>query len=117
MSVPGTFPRRGDVYWIDFGAPRGGEIGKTRPSVIVSNDTSNRHSNRVQVVPLTSNTHRVYPSEALVHLSGRPSKAMADQIATAAKERLGNYIATLSAEDMYDVERAIVVQLDLNGLR
>jgi len=42
---------------------------------------------------------------------------MADQIATAAKERLGNYIATLSAEDMYDVERAIVVQLDLNGLR
>jgi len=115
MIAPGAFPRRGDVYWVDFDAPRGGEIGKTRPGIIVSNDASNRHSNRVQVVPLTSNTSRVYPGEALVQVGGRASKAMADQIATAAKERMGNYIASLSAEDMRQVERAIVLQLDLNG--
>ena len=116
MNAPDAFPRRGEVYWVDFTQARGGEIGKTRPAIIVSNDVSNRYNNRVQVIPLTSNTARVYPSDALVQVSGRSSKAVANQITTATKERLGNYISTLSTDDMRQVERVIVLQLDLNGV-
>ncbi len=58
----------------------GGEIEKQRPAVIVSNDPANKHLNRVQVVPLTSNIDKLFPSEAYVMLNGKQNKAIADQL-------------------------------------
>lgn len=91
----------------------GGEIQKRRPAVIISNDAANRFLNRVQVVPLTSKTERLYPSEAYVEIQGRRRKAMADQIATVAKERLSKRMGRLSASDISLVEQALRVQLAL----
>ena len=56
--------RRSEVCWVDFEPARGGEIRKTRTSLIGSNDVANANLNRLQVVPLTSNSGRLYPSEA-----------------------------------------------------
>lgn len=104
---------RGEVWWVDFDASRGGEIRKRRPAVIVSNDAANKYLNRVQVVPMTSKIDRVYPSEAVVTLRRRRSKAMADQLTTVSKERLMNRLGKLAPPDMRQVERAVRVQLDL----
>ncbi len=68
-----------------------------------------------QVVPLTSSMERIYPSEAVVIVNDRPSKAMADQLTTVSKQRLRNQAGVLSADDIWKVERAVRVQLGLMG--
>lgn len=105
--------RRGDVYWISFDPSIGGEIRKRRPAVIVSNNAANEALNRIQVVPLTGNAGRLYPSEAMVTIEGKPSKAMADQLTTASKQRVGGRLGALSAKDLKEVDRAIKIQLGL----
>jgi len=105
--------RRGEVWWAEFGDAKGGEIRNRRPVLIVSNDASNRHLNRVQVVPLISNVSRLYPSEAIVTLRKERNKAMADQLTTISKMRLSNRIGRIRDEDMERVERAVCVQLGL----
>ena len=104
---------RGEVWWVEFGPTLGSEVRKTRPAVIVSNDAANRHLARVVVVPMTSNTERQYPGEAIVSVGGQSSKAMADQIIAADKSRLKNRLDTLSKPDMLAVEDAIKVHLAL----
>ena len=105
--------KRGEVWWINFDPSVGGEIKKKRPAVIISNDAANKHLNRVQVIPLTFKTGRVYPSEALVTFRGKQSKAMADQLTTVSKLRLINLGGRLTDAEMRQVERAAKVQLDL----
>ena len=106
--------RRGDVWWVSFDPSIGGEIRKTRPAVIVSNNAANAVLNRVVVVPLTGQTAKVYPGEAMVSIDGKPSKAMADQIAAASKQRLRSRIAELTPADLRSVEDAILVQLAIH---
>ena len=104
---------RGEVWWVDFDPAVGGEIRKTRPAVIISNDVANAALNRLQVIPLSSNAGRLYPSEALVMIDGKPSKAMADQITTAAKERLKGRLGLLSRNDMLAIEKVLKIQLGI----
>jgi len=105
--------KRGNVWWVNFEPSIGGKIRKKRPAIIVSNDSANKFLNRVQVVPLTSKSDHLYPSEAYVRISGKMGKGMADQLATVSKERLFKRIGVISDEDLRKVEEAIKTQLDL----
>ena len=106
--------RRGEVWWVAFDPSLGSEIRKTRPAVIVSNDAANEALARVVVVPMTSNTTRVYPGEALVMVENHQSKIMADQIMAADKRRLQSRLGRLSAQDMEKVAAAVRLHLGLD---
>jgi mRNA interferase MazF len=75
----------------------------------MSNDAANRNLARVVVVPLSSNTGRTYPGEAVVTVSGQSSKAMAEQIMAADKTRLKSLLGTLNKTDLQAIEDAIKV--------
>ncbi len=104
---------RGEIWWVSFSDSAGGEVRKTRPAIIVSNDTANQCANRVQVVPLSSKVDKLYPCEALLTVEGRQSKAMADQIMTVSKHRLTERLAKLTSDDIRAVDFTIRVQLAL----
>jgi len=105
--------KRGEVWWVSFDPSIGGEIRKKRPAVIVSNNAANQYLNRVQVIPLTSSTEKLYPSESYITFRGKKAKAMADQLTTVSKRRLISNAGTVSKSDLEGIKRAITIQLEL----
>ena len=99
---------------MNFESSLGGEIKKTRPAIVLSNNAANAHLNRIQVIPITSNTDRLYPGEAYVRLNTEKRKAMADQLTTVSKQRLGTKIGFLSDDDLGSVEVAVLIQLGID---
>ncbi len=55
--------KRGEIYWSDLNPARGSEISKVRPVLIVSNNISNKYSSTITILPITSNTEKIYPYE------------------------------------------------------
>jgi mRNA interferase MazF len=101
------------VYWVALDPALGSEIQKTRPAVIVSNNSCNRFGARVVVLPLTSNVDTLYPGEALVTVKGKPARALGDQIRSLDKSRLQSKVETLSSDEVAAVEEAVRVTLAL----
>lgn len=111
-----SFPRRGEIYWVNLDPTFGSEIAKTRPAVIISNDIGNQYSPRVIVAPMTSGgTQRVYPFEVLVPAGEagltEPSKVLLDQIRSVDKRRLRDPLGGLTADRMLAVDLAIRLSL------
>ena len=114
--------RRGEIHWVDLDPARGAEANKRRPAVIVSNDGANTTANRlgrgvVTVVPVTSNTGRVYPFQVLLAADAtglpRESKAQAEQVRSVAVERIGALVGSLSAADLVALDEALRLHLAL----
>jgi mRNA interferase MazF len=106
-------PIRGEVWLVSFDPSLGGEIQKTRPAVVISNDTANVLLNRIQVVPVSSQVAKLYPAEAYITLNGERRKVMADQITTASKHRLQRRLGMLSQEDIAALVRVVRLQLGI----
>ncbi len=92
---------------MNLGNVVGVESARIRPAVIVSNDGANTIAARlgrgvVTVVPVTSNTKRVYPFQVLLDAAetglDRDSKAQAEQVRSVAVERVGNLIGHMPGD-------------------
>lgn len=105
--------QRGEVWWVNFDPSVGQEVKKKRPAIIISNNTSNKYLKRYQVIPLSTQTGEIYPSEAIVKLMGKASKAMADQLTTVSEMRFINKAGTITQDELAEVERIIKLRLDL----
>lgn len=104
-------PHRGDIYWVTLDPALGSEIRKTRPALVISNDSCNAHGARVVVLPITSNVTSLYPGEARIHVRGRPARALGDQIRSIDKARLRARIGSLNQAELREVEAAVLITL------
>lgn len=114
--------RRGEVRLVDLEPTRGREANKRRPAIIVSNDRANAAATRhgdgvVTVVPVTSNTTRVFAFQALLPATETglrvDSKAQAEQVRSVAVERVGPVIARVPAPIMATLDDALRLHLRL----
>lgn len=106
-------PRRGDVYWVALDPAKGTEIRKTRPGVVISNDSCNTYGSRVVVLPVTGNVETLYPGEARITIRGKPGRVLGDQIRSIDKGRLRARIGSLTRAEFDDVEEAVRITLAL----
>ena len=110
--------KRGEIFFAALDPTRGSKVQKTRPVIIVSNDAANRAAALVTVVPLTSNVTNVHSFEVKLGAreTGLPkdSKAMAQQVRTIDKARLGSARRGLvSLVKMRQVDDALRLHLAL----
>ena len=113
---------RGEIRLVDLDPVRANESNKRRPAVIVSNDRANAAAARlgrgvVTVVPVTSNTARVYPFQTLLRADAtglhHDSKAQAEQVRSVSIERLGAVLGRVPADVMTQLDDALRLHLQL----
>jgi mRNA interferase MazF len=113
---------RGEIRLVDLEPIRGSEAGKRRPAVVVSNDRANAVADRlrrgvVTVVPVTSNTTRVFPFQTLLPAADTglqvDGKAQAEQVRAVAVERVGPVLGRVPAATMSALDDALRLHLQL----
>jgi mRNA interferase MazF len=118
---PVTYPRRGEIYLVNFDPTIGAEIQKTRPALIIQNDIGNRTSDITIVAAMSSQIKgKRYPFEVTVpaNESGLSvdSRILLNQIRSIDTRRLVKRLGKLSPERMRDVERALLISLGITNL-
>lgn len=113
---------RGEIRLAALDPARGSGANKRRPAVIVSNDRANSVAARlgrgvVTVVPVTSNTDRIYPFQALLPAAStglrQDSKAQAEQVRSVAVERVGAVLGQVPSDVMTQLDEALRLHLQL----
>jgi mRNA interferase MazF len=113
---------RGEIWQVDLDPVRGSEANKQRPAVIVSNDRANATATRlgrglVTAVPVTANTHKVYPFQVLLSAATSglavDSKAQAEQVRSIATQRLLRRMGRVSPAELADLDDALRLHLGL----
>jgi mRNA interferase MazF len=114
--------RRGEIRLVDLDPVRGAEANKRRPAVVVSNDGANTAAEGLRrgvitVVPVTSNTERVYPFQVLLRAADtgldRDAKAQAEQVRSVATERVGALVGVVPPEHVAELDEALRLHLAL----
>ena len=109
--------RRGDVWLLSFDPVRPNEVAGTRPSIIVSNNVANANSPTIIVVPLTTNTERVYSFQLLLetHRSGLEGdcKAQTEQVRAVSKARLVRQLSAIPDDLMLELDARLRLQMRL----
>jgi mRNA interferase MazF len=109
--------RRGDIWWIDFGVPRGSEQGGRRPALIIQNDSGNTSSSTTIIAAITSQKKVPYPFHVEISASesGLPqdSTVLLEQLLTISQQRLISQAGSLRAIKMKEVEAALKVSLGI----
>jgi len=112
-----SFPKRGEVWVVNWNPARGSEQAGKRPALVIQNDIGNEKAPTTIVAAISSSV-RLYPMNVEINPPedgiDRPSLIKTSQILTVAKERLEKRLGRLSKDRMDDVDKAIKLSLALS---
>ncbi|MGN6204911.1 type II toxin-antitoxin system PemK/MazF family toxin [Humibacter sp.] len=110
---------KGEIYWVDFGAPSGSALAKRRPALVVQGDHVNRSNlSTVVVAAISSNTALAgHPGNVFLPAAttGLPRDSVVNvtALATVDKDVLSERVASLPPYLQSDVDKGIRLILDL----
>lgn len=111
--------RRGDIYYADLRPVIGSEQGGVRPVLIIQNDVGNKHSPTVICAAITSKMNKAkLPTHVELNTDRcdmiRDSVILMEQLRTIDKQRLKERICHIDENLLKEVNRALMVSLDLD---
>ena len=111
--------RRGDIYYADLRPVVGSEQGGVRPVLIIQNDIGNKHSPTVICAAITSKMNKAkLPTHVELNTKRcdmiRDSVILLEQLRTIDKQRLKERICHIDDELLKDVDRALMISLELD---
>jgi mRNA interferase MazF len=112
-------PRRGEIYLTRLDPTVGHEIKKTRPALIIQNDTDNEYRATTMIAPITSTVRiPLSPVHVLVQADLHtgltvPSAAVFNEIRTVDRVRLTKRLGIVDAETMTRVDEAVHIAFGL----
>ena len=113
--------KRGEIYDARLDPIEGSEQAGFRPVIIVSRDAINAASAVVIAVPCTTHRQgrRLYPSQILLHAPDGgldvDSVALGEQVRALATSRLIRFRGVLSQQTLAQLDRALLIAMDLPG--
>lgn len=130
-----TYPKRGEIYLVNFDPTVGAEIKKKRPALILQHNIANQYSPITIVAAISSQfDKKLYPTEVFIkklsapsHKAGKQggpasggegglkvdSVVLLNQIRSIDKRRLIKRLGTLKEETMFKINNAIQISLGL----
>ena len=111
--------KRGDIYYADLRPVVGSEQGGVRPVLIIQNDVGNKHSPTVICAAITSKMNKAkLPTHVELNTKRcdmiRDSVILLEQLRTIDKQRLKERICHIDDELLKDVDRALMISLELD---
>lgn len=111
--------RRGDIYYADLRPVIGSEQGGVRPVLIIQNDVGNKHSPTVICAAITSKMNKAkLPTHVELNTERcdmiRDSVILMEQLRTIDKQRLKERICHIDEKLIKEVNRALMVSLNLD---
>ncbi len=112
-----SFPKRGEIWWVEFDPSVGTEIQKTRPALIISNNIANEKGFRITIMPITSRV-KEFPFTVIVESTkenGLANKSLirVPDVCTFDKRRFKSKIGVLAVKKLNEVEDKLRLHLNL----
>jgi len=109
-----NFPRRGEVWLVNWNPARGSEQAGRRPALVIQNDIGNEKAPTTIVAAISSSV-KIFPMNVKIDSTEGglelPSIVKTSQILTVDKKRLERRLGQLSTEKMEEVNQAIKLSL------
>ncbi len=100
---------RGEIYLVNFNPAKGGEIGKLRPAIIISDNDNNAILNTVIVIPLSTVIEpNTSPFRYLISKRDklqRDSDACIYEIRSLSKTRVKEKLSTITDKELSKIQQ------------